>query len=104
MIRPKCIVVAVILTVTFFLPSSSDAHPRENQYVNGVNRMPSRATSYSYLNESDALSFDRRLQCDFLHSRLMYNSICWRCKWIVTCLHYDAEDVFDTSEFERARM
>lgn len=61
MIRPKCIVVAVILTVTFFLPSSSDAHPRENQYVNGVNRMPSRATSYSYLNESDALSFDRSL-------------------------------------------
>ena len=39
--------------------SALNAEPWKNQFVNGVNRLPSRATSYSYSNDADALSCDR---------------------------------------------
>ena len=55
----RSLAVTIFLAVTFFFSSSSFAHPRENQYVNGVNRLPARATSYSYADEADALTFDR---------------------------------------------
>ena len=56
----RSLIVIAMSAVAIFFCSSADAHPRENQYVNGVNRLPARATSYSYANEADALTYDRR--------------------------------------------
>ena len=55
----KSLIVIAIAAVTIFFSAQSYAHPREDHYVNGVNRLPSRATSYSYANEADALNYDR---------------------------------------------
>ena len=55
----RFVAVTVVLAVTSLCPVISQAHPRENQYVNGVNRLPARATSYSYASEADALTYDR---------------------------------------------
>ena len=52
-------IVTASTAVALFFSVSATAHPRENQYVNGINRLPARATSYSFENETDALSFDR---------------------------------------------
>ena len=53
------LIAAVFLSATLLFPLSLVAHPRENQYVNGVNRLPARATSYSFANEADAKSYER---------------------------------------------
>ena len=50
-----------VAAISMVLSSPLDAEPWKNQFVNGVNRLPSRATSYSYLTASDALSCDREV-------------------------------------------
>lgn len=55
----KSVIVTAAIAVAIFFSPSANAHPRENLYVNGVNRLPARATSYSFENEADALGFDR---------------------------------------------
>lgn len=66
------------------LPSDLDAEPWNNQYVNGVRRLPSRATSYSYSSSADALSGDRE------SSRMMSLNGTWK-------FHF-AEDVVGAPE------
>ena len=66
------------------LPSDLDAEPWNNQYVNGVSRLPSRATSYSYSSSADALSGDRE------SSRMMSLNGTWK-------FHF-AEDVVGAPE------
>ena len=51
----------LVAAMSFFLSSALNAEPWKNQFVSGVNRLPSRATSYSYTNDADALSCDRDL-------------------------------------------
>ena len=53
------LIVIAVAAVAIFFTTSANAHPRENQYVNGVNRLPARATSYSYADEASALTYDR---------------------------------------------
>lgn len=55
----RFLVVTALTAVTMSFNILANAHPREDQYVNGVNRLPARATSYSFENEADALAFDR---------------------------------------------
>ena len=55
----KTIASVFVSLLTLFHLFSADAQPWQNQYVNGINRLPSRATSYSYATEADALTYDR---------------------------------------------
>lgn len=50
-----------VAAMSLVLSSFLDAEPWKNQFVNGVNRLPSRATSYSYVTDADALSCDREM-------------------------------------------
>ena len=50
------VLVSVLALSHFF---SADAQPWQNQYVNGINRLASHATSYSYATEAEALTYDR---------------------------------------------
>ena len=55
----------IYLAIAFLLPAfimnaeNLKDGPWFNHYVNGVNREPARATSYSFKSETDALAFDR---------------------------------------------
>ena len=62
----------LVAAMSVSLSSALNAEPWKNQFVNGVNRLPSRATSYSYTSESDALSCDREL------SRMMSLNGTWK--------------------------
>ena len=53
------LIVIAVAAVAIFFTTSANAHPREDQYVNGVNRLPARAISYSYADEASALTYDR---------------------------------------------
>ena len=59
--RMKLWSLLAVAAMSVSLSSALDAEPWKNQFVNGVNRLPSRATSYSYTTETDALSCDREL-------------------------------------------
>ena len=50
-----------VAAMSFSLSLALNAEPWKNQFVSGVSRLPSRATSYSYTNDADALSCDRDL-------------------------------------------
>lgn len=51
--------IASVCVLILALSVSLYAEPWQNQYVNGMNRLPARATSYSYATEADALTNDR---------------------------------------------
>ena len=60
----KAIVLLIfLLNVSFNISWAEDLEtgPWCNHYINGINRLPARATSYSYANVSDALSCSRDL-------------------------------------------
>lgn len=53
-----------LLTIALLFPGSQflqarQAEPWENPLVNGIDRLPARATSYSYATETEALAGDR---------------------------------------------
>ena len=53
-------IASVLVSILAFSHSfSSEAQAWQNQYVNGINRLPSHTTSYSFATESDALTYDR---------------------------------------------
>ena len=53
---------SLLLALPLSVAASEDLSegPWYNQYVNGINRLPSRATSYSYADPADALACDRQ--------------------------------------------
>lgn len=70
---------AMALIAAAFLPSAAGAdsgQPWADPYVNAVNRLPARATSYSYRTESDALRGDRSL------SRIEMLDGVWKFKFV----------------------
>ena len=56
-------IVLFLLFSVVFLSSADNLSegPWYNQYINGINRLPARATSYSFETEVDALTCDREL-------------------------------------------
>ena len=55
----KAIASVCIMILAPIFSVSLNAEPWQNQYVNGINRLPARATSYSYATEADALTNNR---------------------------------------------
>ena len=61
--RKAIVILVFLLNVSFNISWAEDLEtgPWCNHYINGINRLPARATSYSYANVSDALSCIRDL-------------------------------------------
>ena len=53
----------LLLSAAFGVLKAEDLKtgPWFNHYVNGINRLPARVTSYSYQSEADALTYNRDL-------------------------------------------
>jgi len=52
-------VMAALLVMLFFASGKAQNNDWENEQVTGINKMPARATSWSYASPSDALTSDR---------------------------------------------
>ena len=61
--RKAIVLLVFLLNASFNISWAEDLEtgPWCNHYINGINRLPARATSYSYANVSDALSCSRDL-------------------------------------------
>ena len=53
----------------------SGFRPWYDHHVNSINRLPARATSYSYESEQDALALDRNASCIMILALLLYRRI-----------------------------
>ena len=68
----KTLVTILMLASGLFTYAHDGFRPWYYHHVNGVNRLPARATSYSYESEQDALVKDRRT------SRMMLPNGMWK--------------------------